>query len=93
MYSSILLLLGYAVDPTVAAEDKYLGNTVAAEEEKGKTVFEPTKARLLDKRKRKKNDQPEDIDGFLGPWGGYKDEQRVMKPNEVRFWFLNLYKF
>lgn len=47
-----------------------------------KTVFESTKLRPLDKRKRKKNNDPADIDGFLGPWGGYIDEQRVAKPTE-----------
>lgn len=47
-----------------------------------KTVFESTKLRPLDKRKRKKNNDPSDIDGFLGPWGGYVDEQRVAKPSE-----------
>lgn len=47
-----------------------------------KTVFESTKLRPLDKRKRKRNNDPSDIDGFLGPWGGYVDEQRVAKPSE-----------
>lgn len=45
-------------------------------------MFESTKLRPLDKRKRKKNNDPSDIDGFLGPWGGYVDEQRVAKPSE-----------
>lgn len=38
--------------------------------------------RPADKRKRKKNDDPADIEGFLGPWGGYVDEKRIIKPTE-----------
>lgn len=45
-------------------------------------MFESTKLRPLDKRKRKKNNDPSDIDGFLGPWGGFVDEQRIAKPSE-----------
>lgn len=77
---------GYAMDPTVDGEvvegSKVIGSAELAEETKGKTVFESTKLRPLDKRKRKKNDNADDIEGFLGPWGGYVDEQRVVKPSE-----------
>lgn len=47
------------------------------------TVFDKTKERESDKRKRKKNNDAADIDGFLGPWGGYVDEKRIMQPTEV----------
>ena len=47
------------------------------------TVFEVGKKREGDKRKRKKNPDPSDIDGFLGPWGKFVDEKTVMKPSEV----------
>lgn len=47
------------------------------------TVFEATKARPGDKRKRLRNDNAGDIDGYLGPWGKFVDEKTVMKPNEV----------
>ncbi|XP_066994040.1 pre-mRNA-processing factor 17 [Anabrus simplex] len=76
---------GYALDPTVdgglESGNAIIGSTEAAKESDGKTVFESTKERPLDKRKRSKNDDPADITGFLGPWGGFVDEQRVMKPN------------
>ena len=49
----------------------------------GKTVFEATKKRPEDKRKRVRNDDSSDIEGYLGPWGKFVDEQTVMKPNEV----------
>lgn len=77
---------GFALNPTVDAGDNDDGkqmvqNTAILTEPK--TVFENTKKRPLDKRKKEKNDDPSDIDGFLGPWACFKDEKRVMKPNEV----------
>lgn len=49
----------------------------------GKTVFEsPRPPRPEDTRKRKKNDKPEDVDGFEGPWGKFEDEKTVAVPNE-----------
>lgn len=82
----MILCLGYALDPTVDCENEgksVVGATLAANDSSMKTVFEATAKRPLDKRKRNKNDNPSDIEGFLGPWGCYVDEQRVMKPNEV----------
>jgi hypothetical protein len=78
---------GYALDPTVGSEGdgtKIITTTGQSDEinTDAKTVFESTKLRPLDKRKRKKNNDPSDIEGFLGPWGGFIDEQRVMKPSE-----------
>lgn len=75
---------GYALNPTVGdanEENKLIGNPDLKEDEM-KTVFEHTKLRPLDKRKRKRNNDPSDIDGFLGPWGGFVDEQKVAKPSE-----------
>ena len=46
------------------------------------TVFEATKARQGDKRKRQRNDDAGDIEGYLGPWGKYIDEKTTMKPDE-----------
>ncbi|CAC5382507.1 CDC40 [Mytilus coruscus] len=48
----------------------------------GKTVFELTQKRPEDKRKRQRNDDSSDIEGYLGPWGKFVDEKTVMKPNE-----------
>lgn len=77
---------GFALDPTVGGNivegSKIIGSVELAEDANHKTVFESTKLRPLDKRKRRKNNDPSDIDGFLGPWGGFVDEQRVMKPTE-----------
>ena len=45
-------------------------------------MFEATKARQGDKRKRQRNDDAGDIEGYLGPWGKYIDEKTTMKPDE-----------
>ena len=44
-----------------------IGAVETSKETQGKTVFESTSKRPLDKRKRNKNDDPSDIEGFLGP--------------------------
>lgn len=36
----------------------------------------------ISKRKKVKNDDPSDIEGYLGPWGGYENEERVSRPKE-----------
>jgi len=36
-----------------------------------------------DKRQRQRNDDAGDVEGYLGPWGKFVDEQTVMKPSEV----------
>ena len=46
-------------------------------------MFEITQKRPEDKRKRLRNSDPADIEGYLGPWGKFVDEKTVMKPNEV----------
>ena len=51
----------------------------------GLTAFEKTKKRPEDKRKRLLNDNPSDIEGFIGPWGKFVDKKTVMKPSEVRY--------
>ncbi|XP_050343328.1 pre-mRNA-processing factor 17 [Nymphalis io] len=78
---------GFAVDPSTEPIVDEKGDSIVVsemvplpDEAAGKTVFETIKKRPLDKKKRKKNDNPEDVTGFLGPWGGYEGEQRVMKP-------------
>ncbi|CAG0898940.1 unnamed protein product [Darwinula stevensoni] len=75
---------GYAVDPTAeigeVEKGEIIGDVEAAKEQKLKTVFESTKLREADKRKRVKNSDPSDVEGYLGPWGGFVGEQRVIKP-------------
>ena len=41
------------------------------------------------KRKKMQNRDPSDIEGYLGPWGKYKNEQTVMKPSEVSYSFFS----
>ncbi|CAH1116017.1 unnamed protein product [Phaedon cochleariae] len=76
---------GYALDPsvTIDGEIKVVGaSEPSTTAEEIKTVFEVSKVRPLDKRKRNRNGDPSDIEGFLGPWGGFIDEQKVAKPTE-----------
>jgi len=45
-------------------------------------VFEASKSREGDKRKRKRNNDASDVDGYLGPWGKFIDEKTTMVPEE-----------
>lgn len=74
---------GYAVDPSIGGTDKLVSNDFDIEDGTEKTVFESKKKRLGDKRRREKNDNPEDVEGFKGPWACFEDEQKIAKPNEV----------
>jgi len=49
----------------------------------GVTVFEAMQKRKGDKRRRHRNNDAGDVEGYLGPWGKFVDEQTVMKPSEV----------
>lgn len=74
---------GYALDPTVdeaADGQSYVGDLQSAYDDNGKTVFEAPKPKKM--RKQEKNDNPEDVEGFLGPWGKFENEVSVAKPNE-----------
>lgn len=51
----------------------------------GLTVFEGAEKREADKRKRQRNSDASDVEGYLGPWGKFVDEKTVMKPSEVLF--------
>lgn len=48
----------------------------------GLTVFE-TGQKKIEKRKKFKENDASNIDGFLGPWAKYVDEKDVAKPSEV----------
>lgn len=48
----------------------------------GLTVFE-TGQKKIEKRKKFKENDASNIDGFLGPWAKYVDEKEVAKPSEV----------
>ena len=55
------------------------------------TVFEASKKRPGDKRKKERNIDPADVDGFLGPWAKYEGEQTVMKPSAVSYICLTVF--
>ncbi|EEB15586.1 pre-mRNA-splicing factor PRP17, putative [Pediculus humanus corporis] len=76
---------GFAIDPSISSSQQD-DNVILSENSYGcdlnKTVFESKKEKSYEKRKRFKNDNPEDIDGFLGPWGSYVNEKKSIKPTE-----------
>ena len=57
-------------------------------------MFEWSEKREADKRKRQRNSDASDVDGYLGPWGKFVDEKTTLKPSEVLrcvfVWFLAL---
>ncbi|OQV19359.1 Pre-mRNA-processing factor 17 [Hypsibius exemplaris] len=73
--------LRYALDPSQSEEGmKFIGNTTEMEKRKGETIIDIGKTKLT--RKRARNDNPEDMDNFQGPWAGFEDESTVAKPSE-----------
>lgn len=74
---------GYAIDPSSSSVgDQIVGDTTEATDKNTATIFEKTPLRPKDKRRRERNDDPSDIDGYLGPWANYKDQCMVAKPTE-----------
>ncbi|KAH8020972.1 hypothetical protein HPB51_011028 [Rhipicephalus microplus] len=78
---------GYAIDPTADGSmdegHRMVGSSEGASSSSSLTVFEKTKVRPGDKRKKAKNNDPSDIDGFAGPWAPYKDEKRNEEQEEL----------
>jgi pre-mRNA-processing factor 17 len=54
------------------------------------TIFETSKKRLGEKRKKEKNNDPSDVEGFNGPWAPFADEITVSRPSEVCVFFHQL---
>lgn len=77
---------GYADDPSVGehAIPHKIGDVKLAEENEGKTIFETKKIHIGEKRKKEKNKDAGDIDGFQGPWAPFVDEITVSRPSEVK---------
>ncbi|CAG5126344.1 unnamed protein product [Candidula unifasciata] len=77
---------GFALDPSVDGSgqtDTVVGDSTAFSENEGKTVFETNpKVEKPKKRKKEKNMDSSDIEGYLGPWAKYTDEETVSRPSE-----------
>lgn len=75
---------GYALDPSVNTTENdgqtFIGDIQTAYDTNGKTVFESPRPKK--KRKQERNDNPEDIEGFSGPWAKYENEEEIARPNE-----------
>lgn len=52
------------------------------------TVFEAKTVRTGEKRKREEKGDPGDVEGYMGPWRGYVDQQKVAKPSEEQLAIL-----
>jgi len=85
---------GFAYDPSTTGEgegDKMIGSEIQAAEAEFKTVFEDNRKRPLDRRKKERNTDAGDIEGFLGPWAKYKDEETVSRPTDEDAAYLEEY--
>ena len=85
---------GYAMDPSAdnASGEKFVGDLAKFDENESRTVFEQTPQRPGDKRKREKPGNPEDIDGYQGPWAPFVDESKSSKPTEEQQAILEVYE-
>lgn len=63
---------GYALNPTLSDNNKYIGDKESLTENKSMTIFnqdnKTIKSKKSQRRKRIRNEDPSDIDGYLGPW-------------------------
>ncbi|CAF0870012.1 unnamed protein product, partial [Didymodactylos carnosus] len=75
---------GYAADPSTETHSTthLVGDLINADINEGMTVFETTRKRLADKRKKDKNYDSSDVEGFRGPWAPFVDEVKVSRPTE-----------
>ncbi|CAI2294881.1 unnamed protein product [Caenorhabditis sp. 36 PRJEB53466] len=71
--------LGYANNPSAESSNAFIGDTKKAAAEKGVSLFESKKTGG-EKRKRVRNDDSADVDGYTGPWSRFADEKTVAKP-------------
>ncbi|CAI5437401.1 unnamed protein product [Caenorhabditis angaria] len=71
--------LGYARNPTADRGTEFVGDTKKAVAEGGVTLFDSKKTGG-ERRKRLRNDDPSDIDGYTGPWSKYENEKTIAKP-------------
>ncbi|CAF0888463.1 unnamed protein product [Rotaria sordida] len=75
---------GYAADPSLGEYNilQMIGDQTSAEINQGMTIFETSKKRSGEKRKKEKNNDPSDVEGFHGPWAPFVDEITVSRPSE-----------
>ena len=55
---------------------------------KGVSVFEIKEVRTGKKRKRKEKGDPEDLDGYMGPWREYVDQVKEHLPTPLTFIYM-----
>ncbi|CAB4058081.1 CDC40 [Lepeophtheirus salmonis] len=83
---------GFAMDPSLGS-DALVASDKNKFQDEDKDFFSPNvcQPEKQPSRKRETNVDPSDIEGFLGPWGKYKDEVTVSKPSEEDAKYLEEY--
>ncbi|VDM98434.1 unnamed protein product [Thelazia callipaeda] len=72
--------LGYARDPSADQSNQFIGDVEKAQESQGASLFEGQKTGGQ-KRKRKKNMDSSDVEGYTGPWARFEDEIEIVRPD------------
>lgn len=72
--------LGFARDPSASQSDQFVGDAKKAQELQGAGLFEGQKTGG-EKRRRKRNMDPSDVEGYTGPWARFEDEVEVSRPD------------
>jgi len=55
----------------------------------GRTIFETNRKHMSEKRKKDKNDDSGDVEGYRGPWAPYVDAITSSRPSEVLVSFFS----
>ncbi|VDK48856.1 unnamed protein product [Anisakis simplex] len=71
--------LGYARDPSADHSANFIGNVEKATEKLGASLFEGEKTGG-EKRRRARNMDSSDVNGYTGPWARFEDEETVSRP-------------
>eukprot|EP00123_Amoebidium_parasiticum_P013519 comp22006_c1_seq1/m.31851 comp22006_c1_seq1/g.31851 ORF comp22006_c1_seq1/g.31851 comp22006_c1_seq1/m.31851 type:complete len:569 (-) comp22006_c1_seq1:480-2186(-) len=80
---------GYALDPTTdGTRAGYVGDVSKAMETQGVTVWDKTKKRPGDKRKREDKGTIDDLDTYKGPWAKFENERTTAAPTEEQLALL-----
>ncbi|KAM3722366.1 Pre-mRNA-processing factor [Dirofilaria immitis] len=72
--------LGFACDPSADQYDRFVGDVKKAQETQGAGLFEGQKTGG-EKRRRKRNMDSSDVEGYTGPWARFEDEVEVSRPD------------
>jgi len=72
----------YPNSEIVQAQNKIISCAIEQEKDETEVAVSCPLAKDDEKKVRVKNDDPTDIDGFMGPWAAYQNERHVSRPNK-----------